>query len=36
MAKKGALIEDRVIRQPMEQFRRKLKLKQKEKRKEIN
>jgi hypothetical protein len=32
--KKGGLIEDRVIRQPMEQMRRKLKFKEKEKRKE--
>jgi len=30
----GGLIEDRVIRQPMEQMRRKLKFKEKEKRKE--
>ncbi len=32
--KKGGLIEDRVIRQPMEQMRRKLKFREKEKRKE--
>ena len=36
MGKKKGLIEDRVIRQPMDQFRRKLKFKQKEKRKEEN
>ena len=36
MGKKGGLIEDRVIRQPMEQFRRKLKFREKEKRKELN
>lgn len=34
MAKKNQLIEDRTIRQPMDQFRRKLKMKEKEKRKE--
>jgi len=35
MAKrKNGLIEDRTIRQPMEQLRRKLKFKEKEKRKE--
>ena len=33
--KKGGLIEDRVIRNPMEQMRRKLKFKEKEKRKEV-
>lgn len=32
--KKGGLIEDRVIRNPMEQMRRKQKFKDKEKRKE--
>jgi hypothetical protein len=31
---KGGLIEDRTIRNPMEQMRRKLKFKEKEKRKE--
>ena len=36
MGKKGQLIEDRVMRQPMDQFRRKLKFKQKEKRREEN
>ena len=33
--KKGDLIEDRVIRNPMDQMRRKLKFKDKEKRKEV-
>lgn len=33
--KKGALIEDRVIRNPMEQMRRKLKFKAKKERKEL-
>ena len=33
--KSGGLIEDRVIRGPMEQMRRKLKFKEKEKRKEV-
>ena len=33
--KSGGLIEDRVIRNPMEQMRRKLKFKEKEKRKEV-
>ena len=33
--KKGGLIEDRVIRNPMDQMRRKLKFKEKEKRKEV-
>ena len=33
-SKKGGLIEDRVIRNPMDQMRRKLKFKEKEKRKE--
>ena len=33
--KKGGLIEDRVIRNPMDQMRRKLKFKDKEKRKEV-
>lgn len=33
--KSGGLIEDRVIRNPMEQLRRKLKFKEKEKRKEV-
>lgn len=33
MAKKG-LIEDRIIRQPMDQLRRKLKMREKEKRME--
>ena len=34
MGKNGGLIEDRVIRNPMEQMRRKQKFKEKEKRKE--
>ena len=33
--KKGGLIEDRVIRNPMDAMRRKLKFKEKEKRKEV-
>ena len=33
--KKGGLIEDRVIHNPMDQMRRKLKFKEKEKRKEV-
>jgi DNA-directed RNA polymerase specialized sigma subunit len=33
--KKGGLIEDRVIRNPMDQMRRKLKFKERDKRKEI-
>jgi hypothetical protein len=33
--KKGGLIEDRKIRQPMDQMRRKLKFRDKEKRKEV-
>ncbi len=33
--KKGGLIEDRIIRNPMDQMRRKLKFKEKEKRKEV-
>lgn len=33
--KSGGLIEDRVIRNPMDQMRRKLKFKEKEKRKEV-
>ncbi len=32
--KKGGLIEDRTIRQPMDQLRRKLKFKEKERRRE--
>jgi len=33
--KNGGLIEDRTIRNPMDQMRRKLKFKEKEKRKEL-
>ena len=33
--KSGGLIEDRVIRNPMDQMRRKLKFKDKERRKEV-